>query len=700
MKYYFAIFSAFVFLSLGAANPKNCITVCFNEQEFLFCEDEKENATQSGVLQYHTGQLYLKLKYAKPDVKINEQNAKSKYISPFEVLAQTYGIKSIEPAFKRLPQMRLYYKVKFEKTELTDALIRELNGFDFVEFVEKVPYHRTFYTPNDINTANIYNLTITQAELAWDITTGSNQIVIGMVDDAVRIDHEDLAPNIWTNPGEIAGNGVDDDGNGYVDDVNGWDAGDNDNDPNPPAGAGNFNFSHGTHCAGIAAAATDNGIGMASVSFNVQLMAIKGADDATESLVGVMAGVEYAIASGADVISMSWGGGAPSATEQAVFDVAHDAGIVLVAAAGNDNVADLMYPASYEHVISVAATDNGDLKADFSNFGDSIDVAAPGVQIWSTVATTTSSYEFYDGTSMACPYVSGLAALMLSFDPSATPERIEECLETTADDIYPLNPGFVGQLGAGRVNAQQAVMCTPSVPYAAFEPSTEFPCAGETFTFNDFSAGTDLTDWQWSFPGGTPSSSTDQNPSVTYPNNGTYDVTLTVINALGTDMLTKSITVGPPTATLSGDNVILQGYIVPLQVDFTGTPPFGITYTDGVAPITINGIMDNPYEIDVSPEFTTSYELTAIGNDFCTGTFSGNPTIVVIVPDEPNDQCDFALPFPTLTTGNESCINGSNGGANGELPYINQATCNGETMPVPAADVWYTFYRRKQHIGR
>ncbi|MBK9462808.1 MAG: S8 family serine peptidase [Sphingobacteriales bacterium] len=203
---------------------------------------------------------------------------------------------------------------------------------------------------------------------------------------------------------------------------------------------------------------------------------------------------------------------------------------MVVAAAGNDNVSDPMYPASYNHVINVAAIDDTDTKASFTNYGETIDVSAPGVQIWSSVATSTNSYEFYDGTSMACPFVSGLCALMLSFDPNATVDRVEQCLKETADDIYTINPTFVGQLGAGRINAFEAVKCIPSEPVAAFAASAAPPCASEVVTFFDNSAGTDLTSWQWTFQNGTPATSTQQNPTVSFPSSGSYNVTLTVTN--------------------------------------------------------------------------------------------------------------------------------------------------------------------------
>lgn len=686
--------------NISVFGASGCFSICFDHDPsvVVWCgnalpDEEPVTVPLTGVkkssINYDEGQLYVKFvsdKHPRVDYQKGQNPQTTRWV---EMLAP-FGITAIQKAFPRLPAMDLYYRIKFDKSDLTEELIAKLQRYPYIEFAEKVPLHETFLTPNDIH-PNQYNVLITQAQQAWDITTGSNNIVIGMVDDAVRLDHEDLAANIWINTGEVVGNGIDDDGNGYIDDINGWDAADNDNNPNPPASADNFTFSHGTHCAGIAAAVTDNGIGIASVSFNVQLMAVKIADDATEQLTGAMEGVEYAIASGADVISMSWGGGAPAATEQAVFTTAHNQGIVLIAAAGNDNTSDLMYPASYQYIISVGASNNSDLRADFSNFGDSIDVMAPGVQIWSTVATNTSSYEFYDGTSMACPYVAGLAALMLSFDPTATPDRIEQCLEETADDIDGLNAGFEGQLGAGRVNAFLAVQCTPSEPIANFNWSAQPPCAGEVFTFTDISAGTNLDSWVWSFPGGTPSSSTAQNPTVSYPASGSYLVTLTASNYLGSSTITKTVIVAPPSAYIIGAAVILLGYVVPVEVTFTGSPPWTFTYSNGAATTTVSGVTDNPYILNLAPQFTTTYTLTAMNNASCTGTVGGTATIVVIVPSEINDICDNALPFPTLNIGTQSCIVGNNANAFAELPYINQNNCAGIPMPGPAADLWYSF---------
>ncbi len=223
------------------------------------------------------------------------------------------------------------------------------------------------------------------AAQAWDLETGSRDIVVAVVDSGVDMNHPDLAANIWTNPAEIPGNGIDDDGNGYVDDVHGWDFGDDDNHPNDPVDT----HGHGTHVAGIIGAVGDNRMGVTGVCWRVSIMPLRfisAADYGTTE--DAIAAIEYAAANGADVINLSWGGPYPS---QALEDAINAVDALVVCAAGNEasnlDVAPL-YPASYDsaNILSVAASDADDHPAWFTNFSDSLaDVAAPGANILSTV---------------------------------------------------------------------------------------------------------------------------------------------------------------------------------------------------------------------------------------------------------------------------------------------------------------------------
>jgi PKD repeat protein/subtilisin family serine protease len=387
-------------------------------------------------------------------------------------LATRYGIFELSKAsILPDPTLQRYYKVKFHQKERIEALIREIEGLPYVELAEKAPLFKHALVPNDPTYNQQWHLTRINAPAAWDLSTGSPAITVAIVDDAVRITHQDLDPVKWVNPLEVPGNGVDDDGNGYIDDIHGWDvAGANaqspgDNDPNPPAASvSNTVFTHGTHCAGIAGAASNNGIGIASIGFNIRIIAVKCTydNDPGPYIHEGYDGVQYAIAARARVISMSWGGtGNPGSFGNNLFNFANSQGIVLVGAAGNDNVSAPFFPANSPHVISVAATDNQDRKASFSNFGSWVDISAPGVNIRSTLAGSNTAYGNQSGTSMACPLVAGLCGLLLSYNPNLTPANVLSCLQTGATNINAINPNYANQLGAGRINAFNTLSCAP-----------------------------------------------------------------------------------------------------------------------------------------------------------------------------------------------------------------------------------------------
>ncbi len=341
-------------------------------------------------------------------------------------------------------------------------LIEELSALPESIYAERIPKIKAFYTPDDPEYSQQWHLPQIQASAAWDIynaNTDNSEVVIAVVDDAVKLGHEDLNSNIWVNPNEIPNNGIDDDANGYIDDVNGYDVAEDDNDPNPPANATNTYFMHGTHVAGIAAAVSNNTIGVSSISGagqnKVKIMAVKTKEDSSPggSLEATFEGLEYAIAADANVINMSWGGSGYSRTYQDLFIVAHSLGVTLVAAAGNDFTESYKYPASYLYVVSVGATDQSDQKATFSNYGYQIDVMAPGIDILSTLPVNDSSYGNLSGTSMASPLVAGLAGLIRSYNDALTPHQVEILIEENCDNIDAQNLDYMGKIGAGRINA-------------------------------------------------------------------------------------------------------------------------------------------------------------------------------------------------------------------------------------------------------
>lgn len=467
-------------------------------------------------------------------------------IPGFEIFTAKYGVTNLSRPFfaaKTSDELQRTYLVEFANYALVEDFVKELAGFKIVNYAEKVPLDKKCLTPNDPSFGSQWGLNIIGATTAWNYFSAGSNIVIAIVDDAVERTHSDLSPNLWVNTADPAGGG-DNDGNGYVDDINGWDVGSNDNNPNPPSSS----YDHGTHVAGISSARSNNSTGVASIGFSCKLMCIKATTTPT-AITNGYDGIVYAAANGADVINMSWGGPGFSTTAQNVCTYAWNEGCILVAAAGNDDVSSQFYPAAYNNVISVAATNSSDQKASFSNYGAWIDISAPGNNIYST--TVGNTYGNKSGTSMASPMVAGLVGLMWSLNPGMTKTDLINCLLTTADNISAMNPSYPGQLGSGRIDAAAAMACVSTTlnnpPVADFVANYTTITAGGSVTFTDLSTYTPTT-WNWSFPGGTPASFSGQNPPpITYNTAGTYNVTLTVSNANGTDTQTNTnyITVNP-----------------------------------------------------------------------------------------------------------------------------------------------------------
>jgi subtilisin family serine protease len=428
------------------------------------------------------------------------------------------------------------YLLKISDKQNVDQVIAQLVASGAVEYAEKVPIDRKSLTPNDPSYSSQWGLTKISAPAAWNYFSSGSNIVVAIVDDAVERTHPDLNPSLWINTGDNTTNGIDDDGNGYIDDINGWDVGDNDNNPNPTTLA----YDHGTHVAGIVGATSNNNTGVASIGYSVKLMAVKATDNASSVSDGY-AGIIYAVDNGADVINMSWGGYTSSTTGQNVINYAHNAGVVLIAAAGNDNLSTMLYPAGYNWVISVAASASNDAKASFSNYGNWIDVTAPGANIYST--TVNATYGNKSGTSMASPMVAGLAGLMLSLNPSLTTTDIENCIKNNTDNINAMNGSYIGQLGTGRINANLSMQCVSATlnwpPVADFVANTTTVTAGGSVSFTNLSVY-NPTSYTWSFQSGTPASSNLATPpSIVYNTPGTYSVSLTATNANGSDVETK-----------------------------------------------------------------------------------------------------------------------------------------------------------------
>jgi subtilisin family serine protease len=393
---------------------------------------------------------------------------------------------------------------------------------------------------------------------AWEYTTGDKGIVVAVIDTGIDYYHPDLAGNVWVNSREIAGNGLDDDGNGFIDDIHGFDFVNNDSDPMDDHG-------HGSHISGIIGAVANNQIGVAGVCWQVSLMAVKAFDENGDGQIDTaIQGIRYAIENGAQILNASWGNSQRSSAMEDVLEAAHQAGVIIIAAAGNDNSENPFYPAAYAHVIGVAATDAKDQRTRFSNFGSYVAVAAPGENIYSTLPN--NSYDFFSGTSMSTPYVSGVAALVLSRHPEFTNVQLENILRNAVDAI-PTDK----YIGAGRINAAAAARVNVPLPEVALDlPNTisgEIDIAGTATGDNfesyslEYGLGTNPTNWIAFFnsPTPVPSGTLFQNFATPPLNDGTYTFRLTARNAAGEQAVERaSVQVSNVHITFPIDNDVLR----------------------------------------------------------------------------------------------------------------------------------------------
>ncbi len=361
------------------------------------------------------------------------------------------------------------YEVRISPNADINAVIKELLQDQRVEYAEpKYVHHARFVPspPNDILYSDQLYLRLVKAPEAWSIFTQNGPpVIIAIVDSGSDLIHEDLADNIYYNPGEIPNNGQDDDGNGKVDDYRGWDfvgtSGSNiieDNDPNVKSTLNN----HGVHVSGIASAKTNNIKGVASIAFNsAQLLIVKAAaDNNGEDIYQGYEGVKYAADMRANIINCSWGSTGGGNFGRDVINYAINKGSLIVAAAGNESGNEPEYPAAYQGVIAVANTDNNDIKHSSSSYGGHVTISAPGVSIRST--TFNNTYENKTGTSMSSPVVASAAALVKSYYGNTyNMQQVGELLRTTADYIDDINPAYAGQLGKGRLNVYRALTVVP-----------------------------------------------------------------------------------------------------------------------------------------------------------------------------------------------------------------------------------------------
>ncbi len=393
---------------------------------------------------------------------------------------QALGDQSIERALGaevkgQVSESSKWIAVRRPTVETTAYALSAMKQSSIVEKVEPNYIYRPVKLPNDPELQNLWGLRNTGQtiivkneegeesylgragvdigmEKAWEIQTGSKKVVVAVIDTGIDYKNENLVDNLWINEAEKNGvAGVDDDNNGYVDDIYGYDFANSDGDPMDDHG-------HGTHCSGTIGASGDDEKGIVGVNWNVRIMGVKflGPDGGTTE--GAIEAIDYARKNGADIMSNSWGGGGPSDALKEAIQRANDAGILFLAAAGNNGTNNdemEFYPANYDvaNLISVAAIDNSGQLADFSCYGPTkVHIAAPGVAVLSSILD--SKMDYWSGTSMATPHVSGVAALVLANEPDLTVAQLRERLLSTAQPLFSLK-GMMTT--GGMVNAYYAL---------------------------------------------------------------------------------------------------------------------------------------------------------------------------------------------------------------------------------------------------
>ncbi len=410
------------------------------------------------------GEIYVKIKTLHiSKVKSTQNNGKESLEMPGLNTFLKNKNKSSAVKFSKVKDSKngieRIYKIKIDSTENFEDVIRNLKKTGYYEFVEKKLVRNIIFTPNDPGYSSQYHLRKIKAPDAWDLNPGGATIVVAVIDNAVQTTHPDLQANM----------------------LRGFDVSNNDLDPNPP----DSTYTHGSHVAGIVGAVNNNGMGISSAANNkVKVLPIKATPDGVPPS-GIYDGFEaivMAADSGAKIISISWGGNEYSQMEQDVIDYARSKNALVVAAAGNSNNDVKIYPAAYNHVISVACLDSTDIRSSFSSFGNTVDVSAPGRGILSTIPF--NKYIKYSGTSMATPLVSACLGYIWSCFPTMSLDSLELLLKNTTDNIDIENPTFVNKLGTGRVNLLNALACkTQGLDALTFNsPASMYICNGDSIT--------------------------------------------------------------------------------------------------------------------------------------------------------------------------------------------------------------------------
>ena len=435
------------------------VLLLFVNLQFVFAQSNSDNFSP---ITYTPGELIVRLH---PDASTEQ----------LETLSRRLGAVSVSSIFSpttpggQHPRLRRNYLIRFPTGRALEPLQQQYEQHAAIEAVgmNRLNQPCAETVPNDPSYTEQWNLTLLNMPQAWGIERGKPQVTVAVVDSGIATQHPEFRSRLWENVSEIPGNGIDDDGNGYVDDKNGWDFSDaptllGGGDWTEPDNAPEDETGHGTHVSGIIAAEVNNGIGIAGIARNCRLMPIRVSfkfgggtyiqnDDAAAAIV-------YAADNGAQVINMSWGDTVRAFIVEDAVAYAYQRGCVLVSAAGNSAALGAYYPAALKTVISVAGLGRERQMYDSSNFGATIDIAAPAEEILST--DLDNGYQKRSGTSMAAPHVSGVAALVLSANPRATNTEVQEKLIATAKPLF-----ITEFVGAGSLDAHAALAA--STPFIA-----------------------------------------------------------------------------------------------------------------------------------------------------------------------------------------------------------------------------------------
>ncbi len=378
------------------------------------------------------------------------------------------GIKTLTPVFRHSPErcdLDRWFLIHTNDVQSEASLQKELETYSFVEKTSLNYFLYPDAVPNDPDYSKQYAWNLMEAPRAWDIVKGDPNIVVAIIDSGIQMDHEDLADSIWYNTAESPDSGIDEDGNGYINDYRGWDFRNKDNDP----GNGHIDNMHGTHVAGIVSAVSDNGIGVSGGTWGCPVMVLKVFADNPNIggalVTDVAEAIRYAADNGARVANLSLGSSYNAPIQEEAIWYAYQKGVTILASSGNGEPEGIgkdvpHYPSGNDGAFAVGSTNKFDMKDGSSNYGNSwVDVFAPGVAIRSTLPG--NEYGNSTGTSMSAPAATALAALILSQNPSFTPDQVIERMQQGCESLDDTNPVYRGALEPGRINFYFSLADTP-----------------------------------------------------------------------------------------------------------------------------------------------------------------------------------------------------------------------------------------------